>query len=387
MTNTLADLITELRTRAKIRAMHNDDTDSAMMTRAADALQVLSKSKDEREDERNLICKFLKGWHGSDSLIPCRSGQGAPAMIASLLFVGESPPPGSPPDFVPFDCPSGTRLAALLGLRDRATLLRCVSMLNLFAVPTGVPGGATWHDDEAKVAARDLVIERRSIIALGRRVADAFDMPSVDAKSRTPAPPLLTAWRHALGPLVTYAPHPSGASTVLNAPEVRQSVRHALVAELVLGCPALRPWDFRLDDAQVLAALAAAVSPHAPQVGAAAVTWAVAQRQAREARTATPLLARVAMQGLGPAVAGAARDDAYPAPAWDCPLREVLAALLAPDGARTLAARWAPHAAVPLRNVGDKWLLRRAEDFTAQVCAVPMHVLRATCLRYAMEPM
>ena len=44
-------------------------------------------------------------------------------MTASIVFVGESPPAGAPPDFSPFDCASGTRLASILGLRDRATLL------------------------------------------------------------------------------------------------------------------------------------------------------------------------------------------------------------------------------------------------------------------------
>ena len=41
--------------------------------------------------------------------------------MTALLFVGESPPAGSPPDFRPFDCASGTRLASVLGLIDRAT--------------------------------------------------------------------------------------------------------------------------------------------------------------------------------------------------------------------------------------------------------------------------
>lgn len=308
-------------------------------------------------------------------------------MTASLLFVGESPPGGASPDFVPFDCQSGTRLASLIGLRDRATLLRCVRLANLYGEPTGIPNTPPWSPEWARMLAKNLTYidghsdeTRRctSIVALGRRVADAFDVPCVDSKSRTPAPPLLTAWRHDLGPLVTYAPRPSEASTVLNTPEVRQAVRFALVQELVLGCPALRPWDFNLDDVQVLAALAVAVSPRAPAVGAAAMRWAAAQRDGWQAITSTPLLARVAAQGEPP-----------PRPewsqGWDCPLRQVLDVLANEHGARNLAAGWAPHAAVPIRNAGDKWLLRAAEGLTTVTDAIPLHVVRAAGLRYEME--
>ena len=69
--------------------------------------------------------------------------------MTTLLFVGESPPAGSPPAFRPFDCDSGTRLAAVLGLIDRATLLEHVPMRNLFASPVGVPGAPRWDVEYA----------------------------------------------------------------------------------------------------------------------------------------------------------------------------------------------------------------------------------------------
>ena len=59
---------------------------------------------------------------------------------------------------------------------------------------------------------------RKSIVALGRRVADACDLPTACSGARVPVPAILTQWRHNLGPLLTYAPHPSGSSQALNDP-------------------------------------------------------------------------------------------------------------------------------------------------------------------------
>lgn len=306
-------------------------------------------------------------------------------MTASVLFVGESPPAGSPPDFRPFDCASGTRLASVLGLLDRVTLLEHVPMHNLFAAPTGVAGAPRWADGDARHAARGVLWanaeddgpctqERttvRAIIALGRRVADAFDLPSADARARIPVPSVLAQWRHNLGPLITYAPHPSGASQALNDPATRAAVRRTLLPELVLGCPTLRPWHFRLDDPEVLADVAVALAPSCVAVGAAAALWSRARHHARAVRLASPLLARV----------DAAAGEAPARPSWDHDMRTTMRTLAADNGARDLAARWVVDGGMS-PNAGDKWLLKLAEDHDGLAAAANRDVARATTMRY-----
>ena len=296
---------------------------------------------------------------------------------STVLFVGESPPAGSAPDFRPFDCASGTRLASILGLVDRAVLLAHVPLTNLFAVPTGVKGGVQdWSDSVASSQARAIAKNNptAAIACLGKRIAEAFDMPVAFAGYRTPAPALLTTWRHEHGPLVIYAPHPSGSSVALNSAAVRTDVRQALLPEMVLGCPSLRPWHFRLDDPAVLADLAVAVAPRCPAVGAAALLWAREQHAARQARVAVPLLS---------AAAEALRGGCYsPTPAWDCYLKGIASALLMADGARWLATRWGEYAETLHRNADDRWLLKRAEVHAPISANASRAVVRATTLRY-----
>ena len=302
-------------------------------------------------------------------------------MTSSLLFVGESPPAGSPPDFRPFNCASGTRLAGVLGLVDRATLLQHVPMANLFASPVGVNGAPGWADGDAHQMA-DRLLHRHydnnaerydvhAIVALGRRVADAFDLPAADARARIPVPPVLAQWRHACGPLITYAPHPSGQSQALNDPATRTAVRRTLMPELVLGCPTLRPWHFRLDDPAVLLDLAVAVAPSCVAVGIAALAWARGQHVARTARLASPLLAKV--------------DAALAAPvaptAWDRRLADVAMVLGLNNGARALAEAWLDGSTLH-PNAGNKWLLKLAEDHDALAATADRNVARATTLRY-----
>ena len=301
--------------------------------------------------------------------------------MTALLFVGESPPAGSPPDFRPFDCASGTRLADVLGLIDRTTPLEHVPMRNLFAVAVGVPGAPRWDAGDARWCAQHLSWHeawrdgesfngRKSIVALGRRVADAFDLPAACSGARVPVPAILTQWRHNLGPLITYAPHPSGSSQALNDPATRAAVRRTLLPELVLGCPSLRPWHFRLDDPAILADLAVAVAPSCVAVGVAALLWARAQHVARAARLASPLLAKV--------------DAALLAPAsplgWDHSLSVIAQHLREPDGARSLARAWRDD--TMHGNTTDRWLLKTAEDHDAVASAVSRDVARATTMRY-----
>ncbi len=317
--------------------------------------------------------------------------------MSTILIVGESPHAGAAPDAVPFDDLNGSHLAALAGLRSRAVLLQCVSLALLFPEMQG-----DWEANAARGSAHAIArhglmspvvnhhdIYPLSIIAVGKRVAHAFDVPTPDAGSTTPVPMVLATWRHAAGPLITYIPNPGGRSTALVNPEPRQAIRLALMTELILGAPMLRPWHFNLADPAVLAALAIAISPTNPAVGAAAMLWAVAQHKAREARVATPLLAQVAAQGVGPAVMQAAKDERHTGilpPAWDAPLRTTLRTLLARDGARDLADWWRPDAVPAFHaNAGNKWLLKQAEDYDHITEAAPLHAIRATMTRYAME--
>ena len=301
--------------------------------------------------------------------------------MTALLFVGESPPAGSPPDFRPFDCASGTRLAAVLGLIDRATLLAHVPMRNLFASPVGVPGAPRWDAGDARWCAQHLSWHeawkdgtasngRKSIIALGRSVADAFDLPTACSGARVPVPAVLTQWRHNLGPLITYAPHPSGSSQAFNDPATCAAVRRTLLPELVLGCPSLRPWHFRLDDPAILADLAVAVAPSCVAVGVAALLWSRAQHVARDARLASPLLAKVDAALAGP-VAPAA---------WDRRLADMTMVLGLNNGARALAEDWRDD--TMHGNTTDRWLLKAAEDHDAIASAANRDVVRATTMRY-----
>ena len=262
-------------------------------------------------------------------------------MTASLLFVGESPPAGAPPNFKPFDCASGTRLATImLGLRDRDTLLDHVPRANIYDVPSGAKGCTeAWEAERAAKRGQTLLYEHAGhgtqvVVALGRRVALALGFPDV---LRAPAfnwsPPVCATWRPYVtdvGDRVTvmYAPHPSGASSTLNDPTTRADVRAMLMPELILGVPSLRPWHFRLDDPSTLASLSAALSPLCPALGAAALVHADALHKARLARQSSPLLDRFAKI--------VAQQQAAEDP-WDEPLRATASVLLHHNGAAVLA--------------------------------------------------
>lgn len=299
-------------------------------------------------------------------------------MTASILIIGESPPPGAALDFRPFDCASGTRLASImLGLRGRDELLAHVPRTNIFDAPTGPPGCPKWDRTAAHFAGTERMHKMstrvRTIVALGRKTAEALGMPhAVPDKALNWVPPLGTIWER-MGVRCIYAPHPSGASSALNNAEVRADMRAMLLPELVLGAPELRPWHFRLDDPATLADLSAAVSPRCPALGAAALTWAAEQHIARVVRDSAPLLTAMS-QAFGGAtfVTG---------PNWDEPLANFARDLLQHDGGRVLGERWDPQGSV--KRGGPGWLVARAAQH-ADLNNYPRAHIRATMQRYAM---
>lgn len=303
-------------------------------------------------------------------------------MTASIVFVGESPPAGAPPDFSPFDCASGTRLASILGLRDRATLLARVPRDNLFATPTGIDGAPAWNFERSMDAAdevRGRAHVRSVFVLLGRRVADAFLIPRpVPASSVIKWAPMVgSTWKDP-GPVgertCIYIPHPSGANSTYTA-EVKRDVRQMLLPELILGAPSLRPWHFNLADPLVLHDLAVAMCPLCPALGAAAMVWADGRHKARAAREAAPLLAMVA------AAADPCDAERLTFRPWDEPMRLTIAELLRHDGGRLLGALWDP-ARVAIKAGRPGWLTAMSVQYSAMNnCS--RHVARATMARYA----
>jgi len=260
--------------------------------------------------------------------------------LTTLLFVTESHPTNE----------VEARIASTLGLVDAAPF--------------------RWHVSVRSLEARNMALALmqfhapRSVVAVSRRVADAFDLPTADHRSRIPAPPVLTQWRHPAGPLITYAPTMTDA--LHGGP-----TRRALIPELILGCPTLRPWHFRLDDPAVLLDLAVAVAPSCVAVGIAAMLWVRSQHVARQARLASPLLAKV----------DAATGVRGETPAWDGALLATANVLRQDSGARTLAAHWLANSTLHA-NAGDKWLLKLAEGHDDLATTADRNVARATTLRY-----
>jgi hypothetical protein len=193
-------------------------------------------------------------------------------MIPRLLLLGESPPPGSPPDFSPFDCQSGSRLARALGLRDRRPLLAHVERANVFDVPTGPRGCPPWEATRAEENARRIIAAqppRSVVVCLGRKVAEAAGLPSVLGL----APPPGAAWSIGAVELV-HLPHPSGSSPALDNRETARDIRRALLPELVSYALDLRPWHFAIDSdfpsgQDAFVDLGVAVCPTSPGLGMA----------------------------------------------------------------------------------------------------------------------
>lgn len=321
---------------------------------------------------------------------------------ATVLFVGESPPPGAPAGFRPFDCASGTRLARhALGLVDRAALLDHVPLVNLFDRPTGPKGTPAWQPAVAEEAAFAVCGAPRarackSVVMLGSRVAEAFRCGHLPGPISSTIGYCTAA---GLGPVVVVrAPHPSGASTVLNDAGLVREVRRALLPELVLGVPTLRPWHFRLDDPAVLEDVALVVAPLRPSAGLVALEHAASQYRTSLASPPGSLLARIRdLAGEAQVVRAGVPPESLPgddhreaAPAWDEPLARTAAALLRPGGVEDLSERWDPDGATrgPRTGRGRKsWLAARVLGMDAarrrDLDALgASHAARATVLRY-----
>lgn len=190
----------------------------------------------------------------------------------TILFVGESPPSGAPPDFRPFDCASGSRLAKVLGLVDREALLSNVPFANVFQTPTGVrdcppwdPAIARHHGQAIRLAHRSTVAGRTTFVALGDRAKAALGRSDLRPCTWHREDCDVTA-----DDLVA-VPHPSGQSQALNTEEQRQEIRRAILPDLCAATnTTLRPWHFRLDESAVLADVGLALCPLDPALGGAA---------------------------------------------------------------------------------------------------------------------
>lgn len=228
------------------------------------------------------------------------------------VLVGESPPAGASPDFRPFDCDSGDRLCKILGLTSRAVLLDHVPRDNIFDTPgVGIIPGAPWSREEAlkcgaEVVHRNLRADATSLVALGRKPAEALGLPK-DAPFYT--------WQcidKDLDVHLMLAPHPSGRASTLYRPEARAQFRRALWPELVAGCAGLRPWHVLIGEMGYHVDIGTAISPMDIGLGMAVLQHCAEVWRAKSGPLKVPVetfratvnvdlltLARACMQGAG----------------------------------------------------------------------------------------
>ena len=154
-----------------------------------------------------------------------------------------------------------------------------------------------------------------SLILVGRDTAEAHGMQRFGLANHVPLAG--HQWRKG-SRLCTFAPSPASLATLPNGPAARASLRRVLMAELILGCPTLRPWHFRLRDAQTLHDLGVAWCPAAPVAGMAFALFAADAHRQRAAIAASPL--SVAVHAAFPAAAEATRT-----PGWEAPMRNTAA--------------------------------------------------------------
>ena len=169
-----------------------------------------------------------------------------------------------------------------------------------------------------------------SVIVVGRDVAEAHGMQRFGLANHVPLAG--HQWRRG-GTLFTFCPSPAALATLPDGPTARPSLRRILMAEMVLGCPTLRPWHFRLSDKQTLHDLGVAWCPASPVAGMAFALFAAEAHRQRTAIAASPL--SVAVHAAFPEVAESTR-----VPGWDAPMRD--AALVFADNmpAPIVASLW-----------------------------------------------
>ena len=149
-----------------------------------------------------------------------------------------------------------------------------------------------------------------SVIVVGRDVAEAHGMQRFGLANHVPLAG--HQWRRG-GTLFTFCPSPAALATLPDGPTARPSLRRVLMAEMVLGCPTLRPWHFRLSDKQTLHDLGVAWCPASPMAGMAFALFAAEAHRQRTAVAASP---------LSVAVHAAFPDVASHVPTWDTPMRD-----------------------------------------------------------------
>ncbi len=152
-----------------------------------------------------------------------------------------------------------------------------------------------------------------SLILVGRDTAESHGMQRFGLANHVPLAG--HQWRKG-GQLCTFAPSPASLATLPDGPAARASLRRVLMAEMVLGCPTLRPWHFRLSDKQTLHDLGVAWCPASPVAGMAFALWSAEAHRQRTAIAASPL--SVAVHAAFPEVESHTRT-----PTWDTPMRDM----------------------------------------------------------------
>ena len=169
-----------------------------------------------------------------------------------------------------------------------------------------------------------------SVIVVGRAVAEAHGMQRFGLANHVPLAG--HQWRRG-GTLFTFCPSPAALATMPDGPTARPSLRRVLMAEMVLGCPTLRPWHFRLSDKQTLHDLGVAWCPASPVAGMAFALWSAEAHRQRTAIAASPLA--VAVHAAFPETAEATRSLA-----WDAPMRDAAAMFVTESPAIFVASLW-----------------------------------------------
>lgn len=207
-----------------------------------------------------------------------------------------------------------------------------------------------------------------SVIVVGRDVADDHGMQRFGLAHHVPLAG--HQWRRG-GSLFTFCPAPNALAALPDGPAARASLRRVLMAEMVLGCPTLRPWHFRLGDKQTLHDLGVAWCPASPVAGMAFALFAAEAHRQRIAVAASPL--SLAVHAAFPSTADHVRT-----PGWDTPMRAAAAMFSARRHEETNAAAIVASAWGTTRAAVEAFL-PHCPDLTAHDAA------RGILLRHMME--